>query len=253
MKMHVLTGGRLRLRKAIYDSSAAADETIDVPVSCILLRHGQGNVLFDSGCHPDVVEHAEARWGRLSKIMKPIMGRDDNVISALDGIGLQCDDVDVVVCSHLHADHCGCTTFFKRATCIIHAKEVAAARAPDAEKAGYLATEWERSTPPETVDAERDLFGDGRIVLIPLPGHTPGTTGALVALEKSGTFLLASDTVSLRSTLDSGVIPRNTWNADALTKSLDEVRRIEARGATVLCGHDAAQWASLRKGADAYE
>jgi glyoxylase-like metal-dependent hydrolase (beta-lactamase superfamily II) len=64
---------------------------------------------------------------------------------------------------------------------------------------------------------------------------------------------LASDTVSLRSTLDSGVIPRNTWNADALTKSLDEVRRIEARGATVLCGHDAAQWASLRKGADAYE
>ena len=64
---------------------------------------------------------------------------------------------------------------------------------------------------------------------------------------------MASDTVSLRSTLDSGIIPRNTWNADALTKSLDEVRRIEARGATVLCGHDAAQWASLRKGADAYE
>jgi N-acyl homoserine lactone hydrolase len=72
-------------------------------------------------------------------------------------------------------------------------------------------------------------------------------------LEKSGTFLLASDTVSLRSTLDTGVIPRNTWNADALVKSLAEVRRIEAGGATVLCGHDAAQWASLRKGADAYE
>ena len=30
-------------------------------------------------------------------------------------------------------------------------------------------------------------------------------------------------------------------------------RRIEARGATVLCGHDNAQWATLRKGADAYE
>jgi glyoxylase-like metal-dependent hydrolase (beta-lactamase superfamily II) len=90
-------------------------------------------------------------------------------------------------------------------------------------------------------------------VLSPRPAQRPGTTGALVALEKSGTFLLASDTVSLRSTLDSGIIPRNTWNADALTKSLDEVRRIEARGATVLCGHDAAQWASLRKGADAYE
>ena len=40
---------------------------------------------------------------------------------------------------------------------------------------------------------------------------------------------------------------------DALSKSLDEVRRIEASGATVICGHDAAQWASLRKGADAYD
>ena len=107
--------------------------------------------------------------------------------------------------------------------------------------------------PPETIDGERDLFADGRIVLIPLPGHTPGTTAALVALEKSGTFLLASDAVSVRATLDTGVVPRNTWNADVLTKSLAEIRRIEARGATVICGHDQAQWASLRKGADAYE
>jgi hypothetical protein len=34
---------------------------------------------------------------------------------------------------------------------------------------------------------------------------------------------------------------------------LAEVRRIEASGAMVVCGHDAAQWASLRKGADAYD
>ncbi|HKM87411.1 MAG TPA: N-acyl homoserine lactonase family protein [Xanthobacteraceae bacterium] len=253
MKMHVLSGGRLRVRKTMYDANAARGETLDVPVSCILLRHSQGNVLFDTGCHPVVAENAEAHWGGLAKVMTPVMPPGDNVINALAGIGLRCDDIDVVVCSHLHPDHCGCNTFFKRATFIIHAKEVEAARAPGAEKAGYLAAEWEQSAPTETIDGERDLFGDGRIVLIPLPGHTPGSSGALVALEKSGTFLLASDTVSLRSTLDSGVIPRNTWNADALVKSLAEVRRIEARGATVLCGHDDAQWVGLRKGADAYE
>jgi N-acyl homoserine lactone hydrolase len=177
----------------------------------------------------------------------------DNVIGALAGIGLTCDDIDVVVCSHLHPDHCGCNTFFKRATFIIHADEVAAARAPGAEASGYLAAEWEQPAPLETIDGQRDLFGDSSVVLIPLPGHTPGTTGALVALEKSGLFLLASDTVSLRATLDRGVIPRNTWNAAALEKSLAEVRRIEAGGATILCGHDDAQWATLRKGADAYE
>jgi glyoxylase-like metal-dependent hydrolase (beta-lactamase superfamily II) len=253
MKMHVLSGGRLRVRKTMYDANAARGETMEVPVSCVLLRHGQGNVLFDSGCHPDVAEHAQARWGSLTKIMTPVMRPGDNVITALGEIGLACDDVDVVLCSHLHVDHCGCTTFFKRATVVVHAKEIEAARAPNAEPAGYLAAEWERPTPPDTIDGERDLFGDGRIVLIPFPGHTPGSIGALVALEKSGTFLLASDTVSLRSTLDSGVVPRNTWNAEALIKSLAEVRRIETSGATVLCGHDAAQWATLRKGADAYE
>jgi N-acyl homoserine lactone hydrolase len=253
MKMHVLSGGRLRVRKTMYDANAVRGETMDVPVSCILLRHSQGNVLFDTGCHPAVAENAEAHWGGLAKIMTPVMKPDDNVIAALAGVGLTCDDIDVVLCSHLHADHCGCNTFFKRATFVIHAKEVAAARAPDAEAAGYLASEWEQPAPIDMIDGERDLFGDGRIVLIPLPGHTPGTTGALVALDKSGAFFLASDTVSLRSTLDTRIIPRNTWNADALAKSLTEVRHIEAGGATVLCGHDDAQWASLRKGADAYE
>jgi N-acyl homoserine lactone hydrolase len=253
MKMHVLSGGRLRVRKAMYDADAPRGETLDVPVSCILLRHRQGNVLFDTGCHPAAAKDPQARWGGLAKIMTPIAPPDDNVVSALGEVGLKCDDIDVVLCSHLHADHCGCNTFFKRATFVIHAREIEAARAPEAAAAGYIAAEWEQPMPLETIDGERDLFGDGRIVAIPLPGHTPGTIGTLAALEKSGTFLLASDTVSLRSTLDTGIIPRNTRDPDALVKSLAEVRRIEAGGATVLCGHDQAQWQSLRKGADAYE
>jgi glyoxylase-like metal-dependent hydrolase (beta-lactamase superfamily II) len=253
MKMHILSGGRVRVRKRIYLPDAQPGETLDVPVSSILLRHGQGNVLFDTGCHPGVPADPQGRWGALLKVMTPVMQPGDNVINALAGVGLECDDIDVVVCSHLHPDHCGCNTFFKRATCIINAKEIEAARASNAEAMGYIAAEWEQSSPPDALNGERDLFGDGRIVLIPLPGHTPGSTGALVELEKSGTFLLASDTVSLRSTLDTGIIPRNTWNAGALAKSLTEVRRLEARGATVLCGHDEAQWLMLRRGADAYE
>ncbi len=249
MKMHLLSGGRLRMRKNIF---LQRGETIQLPVPCALIRHSQGNLLFDTGCHPTVPIDPEARWGGLARLMTPIMGPDDNVITALASIGLSCDDIDVVVCSHLHPDHCGCNTFFKRATFIIHAKEVSAARAPGAEAQGYLAAEWEQQAPLDMLDGERDLFGDGRIVLLPLPGHTPGTTGALITLDRTGTFLLASDTVSLRSTLDTGVIPKNTWNAEALTKSLAEIARIEARGATVLCGHDDAQWSTLRKGAEVY-
>jgi N-acyl homoserine lactone hydrolase len=253
MKMHVLSGGRLRIRKNIYLPDADRSEMIELSVPCVLLRHLQGNVLFDTGCHPSVPENPEARWGSLARLMTPIMQRGDNVISALERIGLKPEDVDLVVCSHLHPDHCGCNAFFKRATVVIHAREVEAARAPGAEAAGYLTAEWDHPLPIDLIEGERDLFNDGRIVLVPLPGHTPGTIGARVELERSGAFLLASDTVSRRETLDQGIVPRNTWNAEALVKSLAEIRRMEARGATVLCGHDDRQWATLRKGADAYD
>ena len=251
MKMHCLSGGRVRMRKSVYLPDADRSETIEMPVSCMLLRHPKGNVLFDTGCHPSVPDNP-ARWQGMEKFMTPIMPPGDNVLTGLSCVGLSTDDIDVVVCSHLHADHCGCNAFFKRASVIVHEKEVAAACKPDAVPMGYLASEWDVGT-FDQLSGQRDLFGDGAIVLIELPGHTPGSIGALVALEKSGTFLLAADTVSLRVTLDRNVAPRNTRDPPALAKSWEEVRRIEARGATVLCGHDAAQWDTLRKGADFYD
>ncbi len=253
MKMHFLSGGRVRMRKSIFVPDAGRGETLELPVPCVLLRHPQGNVLFDTGCHPSVAKDAEGRWGSLSRLMTPFMGPDDNVLSGLTCVGLEPDDIDVVVCSHLHPDHCGCNVFFKRATTIVHAREIEAARATDAEAQGYLAAEWDFGTAIDETTADRDVFGDGQIVLLHLPGHTPGTMSALVTLERSGPFLLASDTVSIRETLEGSALPRNTWNADALQKSLTEIRRIASGGATVICGHDDRQWQTLRKGAEAYD
>jgi glyoxylase-like metal-dependent hydrolase (beta-lactamase superfamily II) len=253
MKMHLLPCGRLRMRKNIFLPASERSETIELPVSSALLRHGQANVLFDTGCHPAVPEDPEGRWGGLAKLMVPIMQPGEHVLTGLAGLGLNPDDIDVVINSHLHPDHCGCNAFFRKATFLVHAEELAAARAPGSEASGYLAAEWDQPMPVDELSGQRDVFGDGRVVLLPLPGHTPGSIGALAQLDRSGTFLLAGDTVSLRETLDTGIIPRNTWNADALAKSLDEVRRIEASGTTILCSHDAKQWDTLRKGADAYD
>ena len=253
MKMHLLPCGRLKMRKSIFLPAVERTETIELPVSSALLRHGQANVLFDTGCHPSVPENPEARWGGLAKLMVPIMQPGEHVLTGLAGLGLAPDDIDVVVNSHLHPDHCGCNAFFRKATFLVHSEELAASRAPGSEASGYLAAEWDQPMPVDALSGQRDVFGDGRIVLIHLPGHTPGSIGALAQLDRTGRYLLAGDTVSLRETLDAGIIPRNTWNADALAKSLDEVRRIEASGATILCSHDAKQWDSLRKGANAYD
>ena len=142
MKMHILSGGRVRIRKGIYLPAADRSETIELPVPCVLLRNPQGNVLFDTGCHPSVAQNAKARWGSIAKLMVPIMQPGDNVIAGLAGIGLAPSDIDVVVCSHLHPDHCGCNAFFRNATFMIHARELEAARTPEAEALGYLAAEW---------------------------------------------------------------------------------------------------------------
>ena len=253
MKLHFLSAGRICLRKSIYIQGADRNETFEAPVSSALVRHGQGNLLFDTGCHPSVVEHGEARWGTLMKVMTPVMRAEDTLLPGLAGLGLRPDDIDVVVNSHFHPDHCGCNEFFKNATIIAHAKEIEAANAPGAETAGYLSADWDNGQPMEAVTSEKDVFGDGKVVLVPLPGHTPGTIGAMVNLERDGLFLLASDAVSLRHNLDTDTAPRNTWNAEALLKSFAEIRHMERSNATVICGHDDAQWQTLKKGLDAYE
>jgi len=226
---------------------------IDLPILSMLLRHPRGNVLFDTGCHPSVASKPEERWGGLAKFMTPVMGPDDNVISGLKAVGLGPNDIDVVVCSHLHTDHCGCNEFFKKATIIVNSKELAAAKASENTMSGYVAADWENSLVMKTIDGQEDIFGDGRITLVPLPGHTVGTMGALVRLDRSGEFLLASDAVSLRVNLDQNTVPKNTKDAELFLRSFAEIRRFEAKGATIICGHDDAQWQSLRKGADAYD
>ena len=70
------------------------------------------------------------------------------------------------------------------------------------------------------MNGEKDLFGDASVVLVPLPGHTPGTLGALVNLDRDGPFLLASDAVSLRQNLDTDIAPRNTWNVGSAAEDV---------------------------------
>ena len=160
----------------------------------------------------------------------------------------------MVVCSHLHSDHCGCNQFFHKARFYVHAHEMEAAKADGATNAGYLSADWDHALPTTEIDGEHDLFGDGRIVLVPLPGHTPGTMGLRAQLDKSGSFLLASDAVSLLDNFSRKTRRRGTpgtWIS--YLGSFAKIRQLQAAGTTVICGHDDAQWRSLRKGLDAYE
>ena len=207
MKMHALSGGRVRMRRSVYVPEAERGETIELPVSCFLLRHPQGNVLFDTGCHPSVAEDPVAHWGGMAKIMTPIMPPGVNVLTGLAGIGFSADDVDVVVCSHLHPDHCGCNAFFQRATVVVHAKDVAAAR-------GRMPRPWAISLPNgirrvRPAGRPRDVFGDGQIVLDSVARAHARLDRRAGPAQARRHFLLAADAAPLRITLDEGIVPRN--------------------------------------------
>jgi glyoxylase-like metal-dependent hydrolase (beta-lactamase superfamily II) len=126
-------------------------------------------------------------------------------------------------------------------------------RAEDAERQGFLRREWDVGTKVQAIDGEHDLFGDGRLTLIPLPGHTPGSMGARAVLDRSGSFLLASDAVPVAASLARRMAPRNTWNPALFLSSLDEIARHRDDGAMVLFGNDDAQWRAVRTGASYYD
>ena len=104
--------------------------------------------------------------------------------------------------------------------------EIQAANAPGAETAGYLRADWDNGQPMEAVTGEKDVFGDGGVVLVPCRAYA-GDDRRMVNLDRDGAFILASDAVSVRHDLDTDTAPRNTWNAEALLKSFAEIRHIE--------------------------
>jgi glyoxylase-like metal-dependent hydrolase (beta-lactamase superfamily II) len=253
VRLHVLAGGRLRSDKGLFTPGRDEGVRATAPVACFLIRHPQGLALFDTGCHPEVATDPFKRWGGLAKAFRPEFTPEETVVPELGRLGLGADDVDLVVCSHLHMDHCGANAFFRRATCVVQARELATARDPKSEGKGYFRADWDHPMPFREVEGEQDLFGDGRLVVVPVPGHTPGMMMAAVGLDRTGTMLLASDAVIVRANLDEDLVPRNTWDAEAWRRSAAEIRRWQARGAFVVFGHDAEQWAALKKGPDAYE
>ncbi len=253
MKLHVLSGGRLRTKKSVFAPGCDAGLVIEAPVLCFLIRHPQGTVLFDTGCHPSVAVDAEKRWGGLARAFVPVFRPDEAIVGELARLGLGPGDVDLVINSHLHMDHAGGNEFFPRAEGLVHARELATVQDPAMEGRGYFRADWDHGRPWREIAGEHDVFGDGRLVLLPAPGHTPGMMVAALALERTGTVLLASDAVLVRENLDEEAVPRNVWDAERFVASVREVRRWRERGALVVFGHDPEQWATLRKGADVYE
>ena len=126
------------------------------------------------------------------------------------------DQIKYVGISHYHADHTGQIASFPKATLLIGAKEWDAISAPKpAEGVNYKPFEsWikgDSKVEPQPID--KDVFGDGSVIMLRTPGHTPGHSSLLVKLAEKGPVILSGDAVHFRENSTPTASPPSTSTA----------------------------------------
>lgn len=93
----------------------------------------------------------------------------------------------------------------------------------------------------DPIEGDRDVFGDGSVVILATPGHTPGSTALLVRLPKTGPVLLSGDVVHLEAQWPLSAVPTwNTQRADSLA-SMNRLQKLASNlDATIIVQHDPA-------------
>ncbi len=193
-------------------SSLIATGTGWAEVQChapaFLIRHpDRGAVLFDTGYAPRLVE-AFAQWpDRLYKYATPTTFGTP-VVDGLPRFGVSARDVGLVIVSHLHADHVAGLRDFPQARFVVTREALAlqqVSRGVDAVRRGIVQrlfpTDFAQradvidrfaDAPLPHLGATHDLFGDGSVRLMSLPGHARGQAGALLR-TRTGEVLLCAD------------------------------------------------------------
>jgi N-acyl homoserine lactone hydrolase len=188
-----------------------------------------------------VVDTSVARGGRSEEFIGEDLERrpDQEPANALRTAGVDPQDVELVVLTHLHWDHAGNCDLFPDARIVVQRSELRYAIAPGRFfRRSFLAPESGWGVPPylspniETVDGEVELAPGLRVV--PAPGHTPGSH-AVIADTELGRFCIAGDAISLYENIEEDIPPGFHVDVDAAMDTLD---RLRGKADHFLPGHD---------------
>jgi glyoxylase-like metal-dependent hydrolase (beta-lactamase superfamily II) len=220
---------------------------LTIPIPAFVIEHPEGLFVFDTGfnrlVHQDVSSYFPA------EALKPVkfhFSPEEELPAQMRHAGFDPDSVRRMANSHLHYDHCGGNIQFPEATVMVQRAEWEAANSAPPEKAGYRKVDFKTGQPVELIEGERDVFGDGSLVLVPTDGHTPGHQ-SLHVRHAGGVAVLAGDACYMADTLvDDGKLPNVSVTADpdAYMRSLESLRALHRSGAAVYVGHDPEFWSN---------
>jgi len=195
--------------------------------SCYIIKHGDDYLLWDTG----------------HSMTAPNVAPKVSIVDQLAKIDIKPEQIKYVGISHYHADHTGQIASFPKATLLIGAREWEAITSPKpAEGVNFKPFEsWIKGdSKVEPQPTDKDVFGDGSVIMLRTPGHTPGHSSLLVKLAQMGPVILSGDAVHFHENYDSDGVPWFNYDRAQTVASIERIKKIAANlKATVIIQHDA--------------
>jgi glyoxylase-like metal-dependent hydrolase (beta-lactamase superfamily II) len=183
------------------DTGLYAGQKRTLASSCYLIRSGDQYLLWDTGLDGALAGKPRDKDGSQLK---------ERLVTQLARVGVKPSDVKFVGISHYHYDHTGQAADFPQATLLIGKKDFEVVKSRE-QLAARFAPWLTGGGKVEEVARDKDVFGDGRVTMLALPGHTPGHSALLVRLA-SGPVLLSGDQYHFAEQVENRGVP--TFNAD---------------------------------------
>jgi N-acyl homoserine lactone hydrolase len=219
---------------------------------CYLVVHPKGTLVWDVGQVPDQDIKDDGTEATVQGILKA----KHRLLPQLAALGYQPKDITYLAMSHYHADHTANANLFAGSTWIVQQAEYdvmfsdkqVGIRTPDSYK------DLKNAKRITLNNEDRDVFGDGSVVIKTAPGHTPGHQMLFLKLKKFGPLLLMGDLYHFpeEKTLDR--VPTFDFDAAmtrATRKKVDAF--VKQTGATAWIQHDPATYAPLKKAPQYYD
>ncbi len=231
---------------------------VPLPLQAFLIKHHDGWVLFDTGIDPRVMSdkvYIKQAIGRflLPRIFHFDLTDNDRIDHVLASAGVPASEIKTVIISHLHFDHVGGIAQVPQADLLVSAREWGILSEPHPEQEWILrehieipGAKWrqitfEPSDDPlfEDFEGVHDVTGDGSMILLPTPGHTPGSMSLLLRQEGWDPILLVGDLTYETELLDQDIVP-GTGDKETLLESFAKVRRLRncLEGLAIIASHD---------------
>ena len=213
----------------------------DYPSIVGVIEHPEeGVILFDTGYDAAFFEATKPFPERLYRWTTPVTINDrDSAVEQLKEIGYKAEDVQTIIISHFHGDHVAGLHNFPKARVVcskVGLEAVNEGSRFQRVKKGFLSSLIPENTKSHTLffeDCNRvtlpkdflpfsdavDIFNDGSILAVELPGHCPGHWGLVLHLESDQFVFLIADAAWSTQAVEKNIPPpKITANLLGFTK-----------------------------------